>query len=1125
MRARLPLLLLVLITNIGLGIWLVFSEATGQAFSRQETPVSLPLVTPMSHQHILSRHTPYNPFQLCERLPEYPHNILRPAGGQGRPALTKPSGVDLDVTYISRTPMYNRYQVWYTTDGKPYLRPGTENDKRWPAPGETVTFTAHIVNKGTVASGNFAFKWFIDGKEVHSGIHGSLAPGQEATESYQWVWGHSLDGERLLGYHTVRFTVDPTNAIPETYESNNSLEDRTDALSLILAVTPEVYAALETPIDPKWPFSAEDWLQKQIASMNAAFARSVYPLAPNGILERVRLDEILVTSSPPPDDFSRDGGFFITADDRFNNPYYDPTTDVSGALLHELSHQLGLIDLYNFGFDLGSVEIIDRNGLPVQMVTGLPADGLMLNPGIHPPIYEEHSALALNLNKGYRRGYYGEYLYDAPLVTYLKVLDNQGSPAPNVTVRLFQAGPGHGSFPIVVDSVPEIVGTTDNNGMLLLPARPVGLPLTTRTGHTLRANPFGIIDVVGEKDEFIVELTRDTHQEYGWLEITRFNLAKWQGNDTNAILTIQSHVPPTIAPSPPPDLRGRVEQGRVYLSWSASSSSVAGYNLYRTVSRPVFAYERIAQGITSLGFTDNYDYSAPAVTYAVTAVDLWGHESGFSPFFNSFRLINPAAIIPTNDGRRVVLDPQNGYALLIQSSDGRYLDTLGSIHYHLENSYYMARDSDGRLLFSHPGDWYSSRHSVRMADRNAEPLFEFGERGSGPGQFETPAGVLAWGKPCGIEGPYPVDGHTLLLLHFDGNYNGAQGELGTPDGTSFTNGRYGQGLLVDNSDTLTYVTEGNLNRTEGAIEFWIRPNWNGWDGQSYTFFEVGNSWFNRMRIMKDGANNLRFMLWDSTNEYGVAHDVAYWQAGEWHHVAVTWQGVNIALFVDGNQQASSSSARPPENLAPTIFIGSSLWHDQQANAVIDELRISDIPRVGNSDTCNYRILVSDSGNNRLQVLDDRGRFISAFGNAGNGPGQFNDPQGLAVTSNGYIVVADRGNNRLQILSFDGTTLSFVRTIYANLNRPTGVATYGTYIIVADTGNNKIKVLDISGNLIGEYTAPNDEYSGLFNSPRGVMADLSGNIVVADTGNRRVVTIRNVLPVFRNYLPLITRASN
>lgn len=1156
MKRRIQFFSLILIIGLLAMIWWVIADrltlAAGPLLQGRGAPFDLavPTVTP-TPQPVEDEAVPWeilppgSSSSITVTVP-FPHrpfdpNMLRSGqrmlsndymyGPLPRPApieevfISRPAGVDLDVTYISRWPMYNRYEVWYTADGKPYLRPGTENDKRWPDYGESVTFTAHIMNKGTVASGAFAFKWFIDGVEVHSGTHPSLSPGEEGTETYQWIWAHTVDGERLLGQHTVRFVVDPGNAIVETYESNNSLEDRTDALSLVLAVTPELYAALETPVDPKWPYSAEDWLQKQIAAMNEAFARSVYPLAPNGIEERVRLDKILVTSTAPPADMSEDGGFFMSGDDRFGNAYYDPTTDVSGALLHELSHQLGVIDLYNLGFELEVPQVIDQNGWPLQMETGLPATGLMLNPGIRPPIYEEHSALALNANKGYRRGYYGEYLYDVPQQTYLRVLDNRGAPAPDVTVRLYQAGPGRGTYPVIIDNTPEIVGVTDANGLFLLPNRPVGAPVTTRTGHTLRDNPFGIIDVVGEKDEFVIELTKGVHQEYGWLEITQFNLAAWRGGGASATLDIPSRVPPVNAPAPPPDLHGRVESGRVQLYWPASPSSVIGYNVYRTANRPAFTYERVVQGTADLAYIDNHDYGSRAVVYTVTAVDSTGRESGFSRFFNAFRLINPAAIAVDNRNGRIVLDPQNGYALLYQSSDGRFLDTLGSVHYHLELSYYLARDPNGRLILSHPGDWYSSRHSIRVADQNAEPLFEFGERGSGPGQFETPAGVATWGQPCTIEGPYSVDEHTLLLLHFDSSYNGAQGEPGIPSGTTFTAGKYAQGVAIDSNDMLTYATAGNLNRAQGEIEFWIRPDWDGGDYQSYTFFEVGNSWFNRMRIMKDGANNLRFLLWDSTTEYGVGYNVAHWKAGEWHHIAVTWGGTYIALFVDGQQRASSDIARPPDSLAATLSIGASyVWRDQQANAVIDEFRISDIPRIGNSDTCNYRILVADSGNHRIQAFDAGGNFVSAYGSYGSGSGRFNNPQGLAVDSSGNVIVADKGNNRLQVLSFDGTNFGFIRSITSGFNGPTGVAAYGSNrIIVADTGNSRVKVFDATGNLLAEYVAPNDGHTGTFNQPRGVIADRSGNIVVADTGNRRVATVLGALPHgIRVFLPLILK---
>jgi hypothetical protein len=1090
---------------------LVLSVSAQEQIARQSDQKAF--VSPLPQ---LPRYIPYVPFESREIFPDYLPVDKVPAA-PSQMILSKPAGVDLDVTYISRSPLYNRYDVSYTPDGKPYLRPGSESDQRWPSPGELVTFTAHIFNKGTIASGSFSYKWFIDGVEVHSGTLSSLNPGQETTTTYQWAWAHTLDSERLLGSHTVRLTVDPGNIIAETYESNNSLEDRTDAISLVLAVTPELYTALETPVDAVYPFSAEDWLQKQIAAMNAAFIRSMYSSIPGGITERVRLDKILITSTEPSTDYAEDGGFFLSSDDRSGNGYYDPATDVSGSLIHELTHQLGIIDMYNLNVPLEVPQILDRLGQPVQIEydAGNQYQGLMNNPGIRPPIYDEHSALALNANKGYRRGYYGEYLYDVPEHTYIRVLDSHGDPAAGVTVNLYQRSSDanlYGGHFGTIDNTPEISGVTDSSGLLLLSNRSTGESISTRTGHTLVDNPFGVINVVGNNDEFIVELMKGTHQEYGWLDIMSFNLARWRSGSDTATIDIPAHIPVNNAPLAPAHLGGIQEYGLVKLEWSSSpSASVASYNVYRA-SDPVYAYQKIATGLATLNYSVSYNYNARAAQFVVTVVDSLGHESGFSNIFYAFRMSDPKSIVVDESNLRIVLDSNHDYSLLYQLSDGTFNDTRGTYDLHLEFSSYLARDLQGRLIISHPADYYSSRHSVQVTDQDANLLFEFGDKGAEDGQFQSPAGVAVWGKPCTHEGPYTADPHTQLLLHFDGDYEGTDGEIGTVIGATFATGKYGSGVTIDSADTLTYPTAGNMNRSEGAIEFWLRPAWNGNDGISHTFFEVGNGWSNRMRIMKDGGNYLRFMVWDEITEYGANYYVGDWKAGEWHHVSATWTGTNIALFIDGVQRASDAISNLPSELADTIFIGSTIWQDQQADAAMDEFRISDIPRVGNSDTCNYRILVADSGNNRIEAFDSDGKFIGSYGSSGDGNGQFNNPQGLGVDGDFNVIVADSGNNRLQVFNFDGTNFSFLRSTTASFNEPTGLVAEGDHILVADTGNSTIKVLDTQGNLIEQYSAPTDGRTGTLNQPHGVAADHEGNIIVADTGNKRVVTILNVLPV-------------
>lgn len=61
-----------------------------------------------------------------------------------------------------------------------------------------------------------------------------------------------------------------------------------------------------------------------------------------------------------------------------------------------------------------------------------------------------------------------------------------------------------------------------------------------------------------------------------------------------------------------------------------------------------------------------------------------------------------------------------------------------------------------------------------------------------------------------------------------------------------------------------------------------------------------------------------------------------------------------------------------------------------------------------------RLLVTDTGNKRVQAFDANGNFIGQFGGDGEGPGQFNEPVGLAVDDAGNIYVADTWNKRIQV---------------------------------------------------------------------------------------------------------------
>jgi len=68
------------------------------------------------------------------------------------------------------------------------------------------------------------------------------------------------------------------------------------------------------------------------------------------------------------------------------------------------------------------------------------------------------------------------------------------------------------------------------------------------------------------------------------------------------------------------------------------------------------------------------------------------------------------------------------------------------------------------------------------------------------------------------------------------------------------------------------------------------------------------------------------------------------------------------------------------------------------------------------------LFVTDTWNNRVQVFDAEGKFIRAFGKAGDGPGYFTRPKGIAIDTDGHVWVADSIQDRVQVFTPEGHLL-------------------------------------------------------------------------------------------------------
>jgi DNA-binding beta-propeller fold protein YncE len=77
------------------------------------------------------------------------------------------------------------------------------------------------------------------------------------------------------------------------------------------------------------------------------------------------------------------------------------------------------------------------------------------------------------------------------------------------------------------------------------------------------------------------------------------------------------------------------------------------------------------------------------------------------------------------------------------------------------------------------------------------------------------------------------------------------------------------------------------------------------------------------------------------------------------------------------------------------------------------------------------VYVTDTMNNRVEIFDAEGNFISEFGKHGDGPGYFARPKGIAVDCDGHIWVADQYQDRVQVFNRDGQLLTYIGDVHAS----------------------------------------------------------------------------------------------
>jgi chitodextrinase len=400
---------------------------------------------------------------------------------------------------------------------------------------------------------------------------------------------------------------------------------------------------------------------------------------------------------------------------------------------------------------------------------------------------------------------------------------------------------------------------------------------------------------------------------------------------TLASMTTQS--PDTQAPTTPANLTATALSGsQINLSWTASTDNVGvtGYLIERCQGSGCATLTQIGTS-SSTTFNNTGLTASASYAYRVRATDAAGNLSGYSNVASATTQ-SPDTQAPTTPANLTATAPSGGQINLSWTAS---TDNVGVTGYLIERcqgsgcSTFAQIGTSAGTTFSNTGLAASTSYSYRARATDAAGNLS---------AYSNTVTATTLATVSGLVAAYSFDeGAGTTVTDLSGN-----GNTGTLSNTQWSNsGKYGNALVFNGSSSRVMINDSaSLHLTSGmTLEAWVNPS------------TVTSAW--RDVIYKGGNDNYYL---EATSSLGGAPGAgatvgstdttivgtAALGANSWTHLALTYDGTALRLYVNGVQVSSQAITGNILTSATPLQIGSDNVWGQYFAGMIDEVRVYNV---------------------------------------------------------------------------------------------------------------------------------------------------------------------------------------